>query len=376
MNTLKLQWARTGFTLDIDLQLPAQGITVLYGPSGSGKTTLLRCVAGLERAHTATIEIDGQVWQDSSASSIDRAGLFLPTWRRPLGYVFQEASLLAHLDVQNNLAFGLKRVKGQAGTRGGEGGHAALQSAIDLLGIGHLLRRSAQELSGGERQRVAIARALVTQPRLLLLDEPLAALDHARKQEILPWLERLRDELKIPMLYVTHAVDEVARLADTLVVLAQGRATAAGPVRQLMARIDTPVMLGDDLATLVDGVVAEHDAPWHLTRVALAGGAQACAIWLRNSGLQIGQKVRLRLLARDISLAVQKPDPAHSSIQNLLPCVVKALVPDQHPSQQLVQLQCGDAVLLARLTGRAVHALNLQVGSPVWAQVKSAALVL
>ena len=386
MNSLKLQWARPGFTLDVDLQLPGQGITVLFGPSGSGKTTLLRCVAGLERAQKAKVEIDGQVWQDSGGGNDGRAGIFLPTWRRPLGYVFQEASLLAHLNVQANLEFGLKRVKGQAGKTGIEASHAALQSAIELLGIGHLLQRSAQELSGGERQRVAIARALVTQPRLLLLDEPLAALDHARKQEILPWLERLRDELNIPMLYVTHAVDEVARLADTLVVLAQGRVMAAGPVKDVMGRIDAPVVLGEDLATLVDGVVAELDGRWHLARVelgggllgggVLAGGAQASSIWLRDTGLQPGQKVRLRLLARDISLAVQKPDPAHSSIQNVLPCVVKAMAPDQHPSQQLVQLQCGDAVLLARVTARAVHTLNLQAGSPVWAQVKSAALVL
>ena len=370
MTAVALKLVRPGFVLDLSLQWPAQGITVLYGASGSGKSTFLRCVAGLERAQPGRVEIDGQVWQD------DAAGIFLPTWQRPLGYVFQEASLLAHLDVRGNLEFGLKRMKGSAA----EGGKAGLQTAIELLGIGHLLQRSAQELSGGERQRVAIARALVTQPRLLLLDEPLAALDHARKQEILPWLERLRDELKIPMLYVTHAVDEVARLADTLVVLDQGRVAAAGPVKDIMGRVDAPLMLGEDLATLVDGVVAELDAPWHLARVELAAGAltdtQPHSIWLRNTGLQPGQKVRLRLLARDISLAIQAPAPTHSSIQNLLPCVVKAVAPDQHPSQQLVQLQCGDAVLLARVTARAVHALQLQVGSAVWAQVKSAALVI
>ena len=375
MTTVALKLVRPGFVLHLDLQWPAQGITVLYGASGSGKSTLLRCVAGLERAQRGRVEIGGQVWQD------DAAGIFLPTWQRPLGYVFQEASLLVHLDVRGNLEFGLKRMKGSAA----EGGKAGLQTAIELLGIGHLLQRSAQELSGGERQRVAIARALVTQPRLLLLDEPLAALDHARKQEILPWLERLRDELKIPMLYVTHAVDEVARLADTLVVLDQGRVAAAGPVKDILGRVDAPLMLGEDLATLVDGVVAELDAPWHLARVELVAdtqagagqdGAQSRSIWLRNTGLQPGQKVRLRLLARDISLAVQQPDPLHSSIQNLLPCVVKAVAPDQHPSQQLVQLQCGDAVLLARVTARAVHALQLQVGSAVWAQVKSAALVI
>ena len=355
-NHIRLSLVRPSFKLDADLVLPRRGIAVLFGPSGSGKTTLLRCVAGLERADGARVEIAGEIWQD------DSRGIFLPTWRRPLGYVFQEASLFDHLDVRGNLAYGLRRA--------GPGETAmALQATIELLGIGALLERRTHQLSGGERQRVAIARALATQPRLLLLDEPMAALDYARRQDILPWLERLRDELHIPMLYVTHTADEVARLADTLIVLDQGRIVAAGPVAQVLAGVDTPVVLGEDAGALLEGAVVERDGRWHLMRVGFTGGS----LWLRDSGLAPGARVRLRVLARDVSLATQEPHA--TSIQNLLPCVVRAVVPDTHPSQALVQLACGESVLLARITARAADALDLAPGKPVWAQVKSAALV-
>ncbi len=355
-NRIRVSLQRPAFTLEADLHLPQRGIAVLFGASGSGKTTLLRCVAGLERADGALIKIAGEVWQDDSQR------IFLPTWRRRLGYVFQEASLFDHLDVRGNLTYGLTRSKS------GET-EISLEAAIKLLGIGTLLDRRTHQLSGGERQRVAIARALATQPRLLLLDEPLAALDHARRQDILPWLERLRDELRIPMLYVTHSTDEVARLADTLVVLDQGRIVSAGAVAEVLARVDLPVVLGEDAGALLEGTVVEHDARWHLMRMAFTGGC----LWLGDSGLATGTRVRVRVLARDVSLSTQAPSA--TSIQNLLPCVVKAIVPDTHPSQALVQLTCGQSILLARITARAVHALSLEAGTPVWAQVKSAALV-
>jgi molybdenum ABC transporter ATP-binding protein len=205
----------TGFSLDVDVRLPGQGVSAMFGPSGCGKTTLLRCVAGLTRPASGYVAVGGQVWQD------DAAGVWLPTHRRPLGMVFQEASLFPHLTVQRNLDFGRRRVP--AAER-----RVSLEQAIELLGIGHLLARRPAGLSGGERQRVAIARALATSPRLLLMDEPLAALDAARKAELLPWFERLARELRIPVLYVTHALDEVARLADHLLLLEGGRARA-GP---------------------------------------------------------------------------------------------------------------------------------------------------
>ena len=349
---IRVSLARPEFRIDVDLSLPPRGITAVFGPSGSGKTTLLRCVAGLERASDSLVKIGGAVWQD------DAQGVFVPTWRRPLGYVFQEASLFDHLDVRANLEYGLRR-------SGGAQQASTLDAAIELLGIGALLQRRTRQLSGGERQRVAIARALATGPELLLLDEPLASLDLARRREILPWLERLRDELHIPMLYVTHSADEVARLADTLVVLDRGRVAACGP----LAGIASSALLADDAGALLEGTVIERDSRWQLARVDFGGGS----LWLRDSGAAIGKRVRLRVLARDVSIATE--EPRNTSIQNLLPGVVRAVAADTHPSQALVQLACGESILLSRITARAVAALGLQPGTPVWAQVKSVALV-
>ncbi len=356
-NRVQVTLVRPGFTLHAAFEPPMRGITAIFGASGSGKTTLLRCIAGLERAHDAVIRIAGESWQD------DSRGHFLPVWQRPIGYVFQEASLFDHLDVRGNLAFAGKRATSADRKR------IALDEAIDLLGIGHLLQRRTHELSGGERQRVAIARALASQPQLLLLDEPLASLDHARRQEILPWLERLRDELQIPMLYVTHAADEVARLANTLVVLEQGLVKASGPTSEVLARIDSPVVIGDDAGALLEGRIDERDERWHLMRV----GFEGASLWLRDSGLPVGQAVRMRVLARDVSVALESPQA--SSIQNVLPCTVEAIAADAHPSQVMLRLTVGQATLLARITARAADALMLAPGQRVWAQVKSVALV-
>jgi molybdate transport system ATP-binding protein len=350
---LRVKHARGAFVLDADLRLPASGITAIFGPSGSGKTTLLRCVAGLERTAQARIVIDGETWDDSER------GIRVATHRRPLGYVFQEASLFDHLDVEGNLLFGRQR----AGATG------PLEPLLRLLGIESLLRRRPHELSGGERQRVAIARALATDPRILLLDEPLASLDLARRREILPWLEKLRDELRIPMLYVTHSGDEVARLADHLVLLDQGQVRASGPLAETLARVDLPAVPGEEAAVLLHALVAERDARWQLVQVRFEGGA----LWIPDPGLAVGHAVRVRVLARDVSLALVPPE--RSSIQNVLPCTVRAIAAGDHGAQALVQLACGGSLLLARITARAVDALELREGSAVWAQVKSAALV-
>jgi molybdate transport system ATP-binding protein len=354
---LRLALARAAFRLDVDIDLPPHGITVLFGPSGSGKTTVLRCVAGLERGD-GHVQVAGQSWQDDSRR------LFLPAWQRPVGYVFQEAGLFPHLDVRGNLRYAQKRA--HAG-----GTPIALDAVVALLGIGHLLDRRSHDLSGGERQRVAIARALATQPELLLLDEPLASLDAARRREVLPWLEQLRDELRIPMLYVTHAPDEAARLADTLVLMDQGRVVAHGPPGAVLARSDLPLARDEDAGALLHATVAERDTRWHLARMAFAGGS----LWLRDDGLPEGTAVRVRVLARDVSLANEAPDPDAMSIQNALACTVRRIDPAAHPSQVLVQLACGDSLLLARVTARAADALALAPGRPVWSQVKSAALV-
>ena len=354
--TIDLDFPRAGFDLRVSLELPSQGITVLYGASGSGKTSVLRCLAGLERAPRARVVLDGQVWQDEAQ------GIFLPTHRRGLGYVFQEASLFDHLDVQGNLAYGMQRARAPEARR-------TLQAAIELLGIGGLLARRPHQLSGGERQRVAIARALATAPKLLLLDEPLASLDVARRQDILPWLDRLRREWQLPMVYVTHSPDELARLAEYLVVLNAGRVQASGPVKEVLTDLSSPVLPGEEAGALLDGVVVERSADWQLARVAFDGGS----LWLRDSGVPLDRPVRLRVLARDVSLAAE--EPRATSIQNICPCVVEAIVPDHHPSQVLVRVRCGSAVLLARITRRAQHALGLTPASQVWAQVKSVALL-
>ena len=356
MNSLRARFRldRGGFVLDVDLELPGRGVTALFGQSGSGKTTLLRCIAGLEPAQGGELVVNGQVWQD--------AATFLPSHRRPLGYVFQEASLFAHLDVRRNLEFGLRRVP--AGER-----KVSLEQAIELLGIGHLLQRRPDSLSGGEKQRVGIARALAVSPRLLLMDEPLAALDLARRQEILPYLEKLHDELDIPLLYVSHAPDEVARLADHIVVMDQGRALAAGPLGETLARLDLPIRLGEDAGVVLDAVIAERDARWGLARAAFAGGA----VWVRDQGHALGQRVRVRILARDVSLALAPQ--TGTSILNILPATVTALAEDGHPALALVRLNLGGAPLLARLTRRSAHHLDLAPGRLVYAQIKAVALV-
>ena len=346
----KLDWP--GFSLDVDLDLPGRGVTALFGQSGCGKTTLLRCIAGLERG-AGRLAINGETWQEGNA--------FLPTHRRPLGYVFQEARPVAHLDVARNLDYARRRAA-SANSRG----DAAI---VELLGLGPLLERLPERLSGGEQQRVAIARALLSAPRLLLLDEPLAALDHARKQEILPYLERLRDELDIPVIYVSHAADEVARLADHLVVMDGGRAVAQGPLAETLARIDLPIRLGEDAGAVFAATVAERDAEWHLARVEFDGGE----LWVRDSGVAVGRQVRVRILARDVSLANSRHDDV--SIMNLLPATVLAHAAEDHPSAILVQLRVGGTKLLARLTRRSAQRLDLAPGREVWVQIKAVALI-
>lgn len=359
---LQLKMNRSAFKLDVDLQLPGQGITAIFGPSGSGKTTLLRAVAGLEKNQQGRIQIGANAWQDT------QQGIDLPTWQRPLGYVFQESSLLPHLSVTDNLHFGLKRALKSSGNAQTEVAKA-LQASIELLGIGSLLQRMPDQLSGGERQRVAIARAIAMQPQLLLMDEPLASLDAARRQEIFPWLSKLRDELKMPMLYVTHSAEEVTRLADHLVVLDQGQVKAQGPVSAVLTQVVNPVVVGEDAGALIEGRIGEVDGQWYLSRVDFEGGS----VWMRDAGLPVGKAVRIRILARDVSLATSEPH--NTSIQNQLRCSIQSITPDAHPSQVMVVLKCGANEVLARVTKRAVEELGLQVGQPLWAQVKSVALV-
>ena len=344
-----------GFTLDVDLDLPGRGVTALFGHSGSGKTTLLRCLAGLERQGRGSLHFKGEVWQDSAR------GFFLPTHRRPLGYVFQEASLFPHLSVWKNLDYGRKRAN--------SGHKVSLDHAVELLGISHLLDRMPDRLSGGERQRVAIARALATCPRLLLMDEPLAALDLKRKNEILPYLERLRDDLEIPMFYVSHSPDEVARLADHIVLLAEGRVLAEGGLRETLARLDLPTAFTEDAGVVIEAVVAEHDAAYHLTRLDFPGGSVVVA--RRPEG--VGRRLRFRVHARDVSLTLARAEG--TSIANLLPATVTEMADADTPAHVLVRLDAGGTPIIARITRRSLDHLGVMPGKPLWAQIKAVALL-
>lgn len=351
---LKLQRS-TEFCLDAAFDIPDKGITVLFGPSGCGKTTVLRCTAGLERAK-GRVQIGEHVWQD------DVAGVFVPTYERKLGYVFQEASLFPHLDVEANLNFGLKRSRSK-------GGESRLEEAVELLGIGHLRSRRVQELSGGERQRVAIARALVLTPDIVLMDEPLAALDWARKQEILPWLERLRDELSVPMLYVTHSADEMARLADQLVCFENGRIVAEGPLEEVLLK-RWPGAKADGASVVLSGTVNVVDGRWKTLRI-VAGGVN---LEVPDPGRSAGDTVRVRVLARDVSLTLD--EPGRTSIRNIIPAVVESIDETGEEANVLVRLAAGENKLLSRITRRSLSELGLVPGTALFAQIKAAAVIV
>lgn len=344
---------RGNFSLDVALTLPGSGVSAVFGPSGCGKTTLLRAVAGLERSAVGYLRVNGHSWQG--------AGAFLPPHRRPVGYVFQEPSLFPHRRVEGNLRYGLRRNRG-------DGDAAHLEQAIELLGIRDLLARRPHELSGGEQQRVAMARALAVRPELLLLDEPLAGLDEARRAEILPYLERLHRELALPILYVSHSHDEVARLADHLVLMDDGRAQADGPLTEVFSRLDLPLAGQPGAETVIEGRVAEYDGQDGTVRVDSPAGPLYAVL----GPLAVERQVRLRILARDVSVALTAP--SDSSILNVLPARIEELVA-QEPGHAMLKLQVGGAALLARVSRRSVEHLGLAPGMAVQAQVKSVALL-
>ncbi|WP_339471976.1 molybdenum ABC transporter ATP-binding protein [Pseudomonas sp. EL_65y_Pfl1_R83] len=358
MIDVRLQLKYSGFALEVDLHLPGRGVTALYGHSGSGKTTCLRCIAGLERAEDGFIQVNDEVWQDS------RNGVFVPPHKRALGYVFQEASLFAHLSVRANLEFGLKRIPRQQR-------RVDMAQATELLAIGHLLDRNPQHLSGGERQRIGIARALLTSPKLLLMDEPLAALDSQRKGEILPYLERLHDELDIPVLYVSHAQDEVARLADHIVLLSDGKALASGPIGETLARLDLPLARGDDAGVVINGTVSTYDEHYQLLTLQLPDSALHMRV--AHAPLAVGKALRVKVQARDVSLSLQAEE--HSSILNRLPVTVTQEIPADNSAHVLVRLDAGGTPLLARITRFSRDQLQLHPGQTLWAQIKAVAVL-
>jgi len=359
---LRARLERSGFTLDVDLNLPERGVTALFGPSGSGKTTCLRVLAGLEPQATGRISVAGELWQDSAQR------VFRPPHQRALGYVFQEASLFEHLNVKANLQYGFKRTPETERRHGWDHGLA-------LLGIGHLLARMPYELSGGERQRVGIARALAASPRVLLMDEPLASLDAARKADILPWLEQLHERLDIPVVYITHSIDEVAQLADQVVLLDLGRVQGYGSVMDMLTRTDLPLAHGDSASALVAAHMCGA-APSEGMSVLDFDGGRLLLPQTRAVALPPGTRVRMRIQARDVSLSLDMPQ--RTSVLNILSATVVDVTSDG-PAQVLVGLQLGDAGcstrLLSRISLLSARRLGIAPGLPVFAQIKGVALV-
>ena len=343
------------FVLDVNFYLPGRGVTAIFGPSGSGKTTLIRCIAGLERAIPGLVEINGHCWQDESRH------FFLPTYQRALGYVFQEASLFPHLSVIKNLEYGFRRIPPQQR-------HVLLEEVVTFLGITNLLHRKPERLSGGERQRVALARALLTSPQLLLMDEPLAALDADSKAEILPYLEKLHEQLSIPMLYITHTMWEVMHLADTLLVIDQGKIVSSGALTEVLTRLDLPLAHAYDAGVVIEAKVVEHDEQFNLTYLEYSGGHLS----LQRENLPLGHPVRVVINAKDVSLALE--NEVASSILNIFPAEIVEIVEDS-PGQMLIKLDANGTLILARITKKSSVLLKLQVGILVYARVKSVALL-
>jgi molybdate transport system ATP-binding protein len=328
-------------------------VTALFGRSGSGKTSLVNIIGGLIRPQCAHISLDGEVLVDTERR------VFVAKHRRRVGYVFQDARLFPHLTVRQNLLYG--RWFTPAAKRFGH-----LAQVVELLGIDHLLHRRPRHLSGGEKQRVAIGRALLASPRLLIMDEPLASLDEARKAEILPYLERLYDETRVPIIYVSHSVSEVARLADTLVVMAEGRVEATGPTADVMARLDLPPFTDlTEAGAVLEAEILRHDEPSGLTVLSLCGSH----LWVpRLDQHHVGAKVRVHIRARDVMLSTRAPDGL--SALNVLRGIVAEIGPQRGPIQDL-RLDCGGQAILARLTRRSVESLGLTEGTPVYAVIKS-----
>ncbi len=348
---LRYEVERKDFKLNVSANIPLQGVTGIYGPSGAGKTTLLRCIAGLEQANVGELSVGDELWQGG--------GTALAVHEREIGYVFQEPRLFAHKNVKDNIEYGMHRRRSDQGPD--------LDSVVDLLGLGQLLQRWPHELSGGEAQRVAIARALLRAPRFVLMDEPLASLDVARKNEILPFLDRLHAESSTPIIYVSHSIEEICRLCDHLIILDAGQVVASGDLQSVLVRLDIPTLAGEEAGSVIAGEITEYDAKYDLSLVSFAGGQ----LWLPGKLGTISEKLRLRIRANDISLSRDRP--TRSSILNLLEVVIQDIQDTAAPTQ-LIQIAAGGERLVARITRRSRQELSLQPGDTVIAQVKAAAV--
>ena len=341
-----------GFTLDAKFSVPDQGITVIFGPSGSGKTTLLRAIAGLEKSDSGFLKVGDSIWQTDDN--------FVPTHKRQIGYVFQDAGLFDHLDVSGNLNYVTKRKNGLK--------KVFIDSIYTLLDIESLLNRRIGQLSGGEKQRVAIARALLTNPKILLLDEPLSALDLKRKNEILPYLDSLHNQLEIPILYVTHSQDETSRLADHIMLIEDGKIIGNGPINEMLTSFDMPLSHSGDAISIFEARVISRDTDFNLMHLEFNGGQ----FIVPDNALPIDSLVRIRVAARDVSITKKKQ--SDTSILNIFSAVVEEIVPEGN-AQVIVRLTLSGVVLLACLTRKSSASLKLDKGSSVFVQVKSVAIL-
>jgi molybdate transport system ATP-binding protein len=342
---------RPQFCLEASFSAPVPGVTALFGRSGSGKTTLVNLIAGLLAPDAGEVRLADEVLTDT------RRGIAVAVEQRRIGYVFQEARLFPHLTVKGNLHYGEKRASGAP--------FIGFDEVVTLLGLAALLERRPRELSGGERQRVSLGRALLSQPRLLLLDEPLASLDAARREEVLPYLVALRDRLSIPMVYVSHDFDEVLRLATYVVLLEGGRVLAQGPVNEMSLRPELQSIVGPELVgAVLEGVVTRLDAARGTAELAVGSGT--LQVSLRD--VSPGARIRLQLLARDVILAVQPVQGL--SVRNALASTVVGITDDDYGAV-LVRVDVGGAIVLARITHAALAALNLRPGDAVWTLVKA-----
>jgi molybdate transport system ATP-binding protein len=343
------------FHLNVALDLPTSGITVLFGPSGSGKTTLLRCLAGLERAPGGFMQFERDVWQDEANS------LCLPLSERPIGYVFQEPRLFPQYNVRSNLLYGYNRIPPAAR-------RISIEQVVTILGIGHLLERRIHKLSGGEQQRVAIGRALLTSPKLLLMDEPLASLDIQRKQELLPFIRRLHEELAIPVIYVSHAINEILQLADRVILLKEGTVVGVGSLNEVLTSLKFRGNFGPHrVGAILDAHVASHDQQYGLTQLEFKG--QSLFVPLQSAA--VGQPVRVHILSSDVSLVVGRIASPTSVLNMLEATITEIREIDQSSVDVLLDI---GAPLVASITRKSLVNLGLKPGHRVCAQIKTVAL--
>lgn len=342
------------FNLNVDLNVEVKGFTVVFGPSGCGKTTLLRCLSGLERSSNGFLKVGEEIWQDEAN------GIFLPVSQRPIGYVFQEARLFSHLSVEGNLRYGYKRSSNPNDI-------SKFNQVMSIMGIESLLKRRPSQLSGGEKQRVAIARSLLTSPRLLLMDEPLAALDAKRKQEILPYFRRLQTELNIPVFYVTHSLNEVLQLVNTMVLLDKGTVKSVGPVEEMFSNLDLKNRIGNSLVGgVLDATVARQDEDYQLTVLEFKGQT----LYIPKQETPVGGKLRVHIHAGDVALSLSDTQGQTSVLNILSGKVIEIASESKNDYMTHVKLDIG-CPLLATITRKSLDNLNLQPGQVVYAHIKA-----